>query len=132
MANGQIITTNGKKIILDRTYNSSPTLTAPSQFKVGTGTTTPALSDTDLVTPVDIDGDNFKDFVSGYPTQDTTALSNTIRCFLNSLEANGNNLTEFGIVNADGTPLLFSRTVHTSISKSSSNEITYIVKDKIV
>jgi hypothetical protein len=132
MANGQIITTNGKKIILDRTYNSSPTLTAPSQFKVGTGTTTPALSDTDLVTPVDIDGDNFKDFVSGYPTQDTTALSNTIRCFLNSLEANGNNLTEFGIVNADGTPLLFSRTVHTPISKSSSNEITYIVKDKIV
>jgi len=132
MANGQIITTNGKKIILDRTYNSSPTRTAPSQFKVGTGTTTPALSDTDLVTPVDIDGDNFKDFVSGYPTQDTTALSNTIRCFLNSLEANGNDLTEFGIVNADGTPLLFSRTVHTSISKSSSNEITYIVKDKIV
>jgi len=132
MANGSIITTDGKKIILDRTFNSSPTRTAVSQFKVGTGTTTPAITDTDLVTAVDIDGDNFKDFVSGYPTQDFTALSNTTRCFLNSLEANGNNLTEFGIVNSDGTPLLFSRTVFTTISKSTSNEVTFVVKDWVL
>ena len=132
MATGQIITTDGKKIILDRTFNSSPTRSATSQFKVGTGTTTPVLGDTDLETPISIDGDNFKDFVSGYPTQNMTSLSNTTRCFLNSLEANGNDLTEFGIVNSDGTPLLFSRTVHTVISKTTSNEITYIVRDKII
>ena len=132
MATGQIITNSGKQIILHRTYTASPTITAPNRFKVGTGATTPTLSDTDLVTPVDIDGDNFKDFVTGYPSINTTSLQSTIRCFLNSLEANGNTLTEFGIVNSDGTPLLFSRTVHTGISKTASNEITYIAKDRIL
>ena len=128
----QLITTNGKKIILDRTFTASPTLTAPSQFKVGTGTTAPTLADTDLGTAVSIDGDNFKAFVSGYPVLDTTNIQATTRCFLNSLEANGNDLTEFGIVNSDGSPLLFSRAVHTAISKTTSNEITYIQKDKIL
>ena len=132
MGNGQLITNSGKLIILDRTYNSSPTRTAPTLFKVGTATTTPALSDTDLGTAVDIDGDNFKGFVSGYPVLDTTSRKATIRAFLNSLEANGNDLTEFGIVNTDGTKLLFSHTVHTAISKTISNEITYIIKDRIL
>ena len=127
-----MITNDGKKIILDRTYNSSPTLSAPAQFKVGTGNTEATINDTDLENPVNIDGDNFKAFESGYPTQDTNTLTNTIRCFLNSLEANGNNLSEFGIVNGDGTPLLFSRTVHTAINKTSSNEITYIIKERIL
>lgn len=132
MATGQKITTDGKKIILNRAFKSSPDYLAPSQFKVGTGTTTPTVSDTDLETPVAIDGGNFKDFVSGYPSLDETNSQVTFRCFLNSLEANGNNLTEFGIVNEDGTPLLFSRAVHTSISKTSSVEITYISKDKLI
>lgn len=132
MATGNIITTSGKLISIDRTFNSSPTRTAPTQFKVGTGTTTPAVGDTDLVTPVSIDGDNFKDFVSGYPTLDTTNIQATIRCFLTSLEANGNTLTEFGIVNTDGTPLMFSRMVHTGISKTNSIEVAYIEKDKII
>lgn len=129
---GQIITTDGLLITLDRTFLSSPTRTAPSQFKVGTGTTTPTLSDTDLETPVNIDGDNFKNFVTGYPVLDETSIKSTIRCFLNSLEANGNDLTEFGIVNSDGSPLLFSRAVHTSISKTSSIEVTYIEKNGII
>ena len=85
-----------------------------------------------MVTPVSIDGDNFKGFVSGYPVLNTTSIQSTIRCFLNSTEANGNALTEFGIVNSDGTPLMFSRAVHTVINKTSSNEITYIEKDKIL
>ena len=132
MATGQIITNSGKLIILDRTFNTSPTRTSPSQFKVGTGTTTPSLSDTDLVTPVDIDGDNFKGFVSGYPLIDETTGQVTTRCYLNTLEANGNDLTEFGLVNTDGTPQLFSRAVHTIISKTTSNEVTYIQKDKVI
>jgi len=118
--------------MLHRTFTASPTITAPSQFKVGTGTATPALSDTDLGTAVNIDGDNFKNFVSGYPVLDTTNIQATIRCLLLSTEANGNTLTEFGIVNTDGTPLLFSRAVHTAISKTSSIEVAYIQKDKVV
>ncbi len=118
--------------MLNRTFLATPTITAPSRFKVGTGTTTPAVGNTDLVTPVNINGTAFKNFVSGYPTLDTTNVQATIRCFINSLEANGNTLTEFGIVNTDGTPLMFSRSVFTAISKTSSNEITFIEKDKII
>jgi len=132
MTTGQIITNSGKLIILDRTYNASPTRSAPTLFSVGTGTTAPTVSDTGLGTAVDIDGDNFKGFVSGYPILDTTTKTTAIRCYLNSLEANGNDLTEFGILNSDGTKLLFSRTVHTAISKTTSNEVTYIIKDKIL
>ena len=129
---GQIITTNGKKIILNRTFLETPTILAPTQFKIGTGTTDPTLGDTDLETPVNINGTAFKDFVSSYPLLDTTNIQSTIRCFVNSVEANGNTLTEFGIVNEDGTPLLFSRAVFSGIAKTSSNEITFIQKDKIL
>jgi hypothetical protein len=128
----QIITNSGKLILLDRGLNASPTRTAPTLFTVGTGTTAPAITDTDLVTPVDIDGDNFKAFVTGYPTLDTTAIKSTIRCFLTSLEANGNTLTEFGIVNSDATKLLFSRATHTGIAKTTSVEVTYVEKDGII
>ena len=129
MANGQVITTDGKKIIIDRAFNASPTRTTISQFKVGTGTTTPALADTDLEIAVSIDGDNFKDLVTGYPTIDFNNLQVTSRAILLSTEANGNNLTEWGLVNSDGTPLLFSRAVFTLIAKTSSIEIAFIEKD---
>jgi len=116
---------------LDRTFNTSPTRTAPTQFKVGTGTTTPDNSDTDLVTPVTIGASNFKDFVSGYPVLDTSNNQVTIRGFVATTEANSNTLTEFGLVNEDGTRLLFSRAVHTSVTKTNTVEVTYLEKDKI-
>lgn len=132
MSTGQVLTNNGRLITLHRTFTSSPTITSPSQFKVGTGTTTPDVTDTDVETVVAINGGNLKNFLTGFPTLDTTNFQSTIRCFLNSLEANGNSLTEFGVFNTDGTPLMFSHMVHTSISKSSSIEITYLEKDKIL
>lgn len=48
MATGGIITNNGKNVMLNRTYKSSPDYTAPSKFRVGTGTTTPVVADTGL------------------------------------------------------------------------------------
>ncbi len=128
----QIITTDGRKIVMDRTFNASPTRTAISQFKVGTGTTAPALGDTDLETPVSIDGDNFKNFVTGYPSLDLTNMQATVRAILLSTEANGNNLTEWGTVNTDGTPLLFSRSTFSTLAKTSSVEVAFIEKDKLV
>ncbi len=126
---GQVITTNGKKLIIDRAFNATPTRSAPSQFKVGTGTTDPVIGDTDLETPVSIDGDNFKSLVTGYPLVDETNLDVTFRSFILSTEANGNTLTEYGIVNSDGTPVLFSRATFTGIAKTSSIEVTFIEKD---
>ena len=130
MATGQILVDNGKKIILDRSFNSIPTRSAPSQIKVGTGTNTPLSGDTDLQTPVDIDGDNFKGFSTGYPSIDFTALSSEIRAILLTTEANGNSLTEFGIVNSDGTPLLFMRAVFTAITKNNTTQVTFIQKTR--
>ena len=130
MATGQLIVDNGKLIALDRTFNASPTRTAPTQFKIGTGTTTPAAGDTDMGTAVNINGTEFKNFVSGFPVLDTTNFQATIRCFVNTLEANGNSLTEFGLINTDGTKLLFSHAVHTALTKNNTVQVTYIEKDR--
>lgn len=128
MAVGQILVDNGKKIILDRSFNSSPTRSAPNRIKAGTGTNTPSSGDTDLQTPVNLNGTAFKGFVSGYPSIDFTALSSEIRAILLTTEANGNSLTEFGIVNGDGTPLLFMRAVFTAFTKNNTTQVTFVSK----
>lgn len=76
-------------------------------------------------------GDYSKIIVTGYPVLDETTLQAKTRCLLSVVDANGYDLTEFGLVNTDGTPLLFSRAVYTSISKTSSIQIIYVEKDKI-
>ena len=116
---------------MNRTFKATPDYLAPTQFKIGTGTTTPAVTDTDLTTPVNINGTAFKDITSGYPTLDESNLQSTIRCLVLTTEANGNSLTEFGLVNEDGTRLLFSHAVHTAITKTSSVQVIYEEKDKI-
>ena len=116
--------------MINRGFKATPDYTVPSLFKVGTGTTTPVVSDTDLVTPVTIDSGDTKAFVSGYPTIDETNLEVTIRTYLNSLEANGNNLTEFGVFNTDASELMVSRAVFTSITKNNTVEISFIEKEK--
>jgi hypothetical protein len=131
---GSIITTNGKGIAINRTFLATPTKTAISQFKVGTGTTEPTIANTDLENSVTLDGISlyFKNFVTGFPTVDTVNNQATTRMFLNTLEANGNNISEVGTFNTDGTPIMFSRTVFTPITKTAVNEITFIQKDRII
>lgn len=132
MANGQIVTTVGKKIVLNRTFKTTPDYLEPSLFKVGTGTTTPLIGDTDLVTPVTISGGSqTKTFAASYPSLDETNLNATIRCILLTNEANGNSLTEWGVFNNDGTKKCFSRQVFTAISKTSSVQVIFIEKDLI-
>ena len=132
MSTGQTITDKGRLISLDRTFIANPTRSAPSQFKVGTGTTTPNVIDTDVETVVAINGGNLKNLQSGFPSLDITNIQATIRAFLDTTEANGNTLSEWGTFNSDGTPLMFSHSVHTGISKTNVIEITYIEKDKII
>jgi len=132
MATDQVITNSGRKLILNRAFKASPDYLAPSKFKIGTGTTTPLATDTDVETGVNINGGATKSFVAGYPLLDETNMQVTIRCFLTTTEGNTNSLTEFGLFNEDGTPLMFSHAVHTAISKTSTVQITYIEKDRIV
>lgn len=128
---GQVITNNGMKIILNRAFKALPDYLAPTKFKIGTGTTNPLVGDTDIETGVNINGSATKSFVTGYPTLDETNLQSTIRCLVDTTEANGNSLTEFGLFNEDGSPLMFSHAVFTAISKTSSVQITFIEKDKL-
>lgn len=72
-----------------------------------------------------------KVFVTGYPTFDETNLQASIRCFLNSLEANGHDLVEFGIFNTDSSAKMWSRSVFTIVSKTDTIEVTFVQKDKM-
>jgi len=54
MAVGGVITTLGKNVLLHRGYLSAPTYAEPTLFKIGIGTTTPVVADTDLETPIPI------------------------------------------------------------------------------
>lgn len=134
MANGMVVTNSGRKLILNRGFKVTPDYLAPTHFKVGTGTTTPTVSQTDLVAPVAITGVTLtKDFVAGYPSLDETNFLATIRCLLLTTEPTAQpvSLAEFGLFNEDGTPLMFSRIVHTAITKNTSTQIIYIEKNKL-
>jgi hypothetical protein len=131
MATGNCLTNLGKTIALNRTFKAIPDYTAPTCFKVGTGVNTPNITDTDLQTPISIAGSATKTIISGYPVLNETTFQSTIRGIILTTECNGNTLTEFGLFNTDGTKKLFSRLVHTALSKTSSVQVIYVEKDMI-
>ena len=61
MANGSIIVNTGKQIMLERTYDASTSVTAPTQFKLGILNGTPDVTDTDLDTPIPYDDGTVND-----------------------------------------------------------------------
>lgn len=132
MSTGQVITNNGLKLAINRIFKASPDYLAPSKFKIGTGTTTPAVGDTDVETGVNINGGATKSFVTGYPVLDETNHQSTIRAFLATTEGNGNSITELGVFNVDGSPLMFSHAVFTAITKTATVEVSFVEKDKLV
>ena len=48
MVNGSLIVNNGRKILLHRGYIASPTITAPTEFKIGVLNSTPSITNTAL------------------------------------------------------------------------------------
>jgi hypothetical protein len=133
MTTGQLITTAGRKLAINRTFKGTPDYLAVTHFKVGTGTTAPTVGDTDLQTSVHIAGaSHTKDIATGYPVLDESNMQSTIRCIVLTTEANSNDLTEFGLFNEDASPIMFSRAVHTAITKTSSVQVIYVEKDKII
>jgi len=134
MAVGAKVTKDGKNIALNRTYQSSPDYTYISQFGIGTGSTTPAESDTALDSALTTwnAGAEFKGFSTGYPQFDETNKKVTIRGLINSTEANGETITEVGEFNADGTEKMFSRDVFTGIDKTGNIEIAVVWVHKVL
>jgi hypothetical protein len=131
VTNGALITTLGKKIILNRAFKTTPDYTAPTVFKVGTGTATPTVADADLQTPITISTTTYKTMVTGYPVLDEANMNATNRAILLTTEATSGTptITEFGIFNTDATYKCFSRSVFTGISKNNSTQIIFMEKD---
>ena len=132
MGNGQLITEQGKLIAFNRLWNSIPTYSSPSVFKVGTGTTTPNISDTDLASAITISGNPTKAFLASYPYLEELTLNSTVRAVLLTTECNSSSITEFGIFNTDGTNKCFSRAVFTAITKTNTVQVIFLEKDKII
>jgi len=128
---GNIIVDTGKKIAAHRIFDSAPAYTRPNYFSVGTGTTNPTLTDTAMETLVQIDGADTKEVVSGYPSISDSTFNITTRCLLLTTDCNGNSITEFGLFNSDGTPVMFSRAVFTAITKTAFVQAIFVEKDKI-
>lgn len=124
------ITNEGIKAMLDRTYNPSSDYGVPSKFSVGVGTVDADFEDTALGTQVELTtGVEEKDFVTNYPQIDLDNLSVKFRLFLNTLEANENEISEVGIWEK-GNNTMFSRNTFSPQSKTSAVEISIIKADR--
>ena len=126
MASGNTMTNNGLNLALKRIYGV--TVTAVSKFGIGTGTTTPAATDSALTTAITAwsGGSDYKNFVTGYPVYDTTNRSVTIRGLIATSEANGNNISETGEFNTDGTVIMIDHDVFTAITKDNQTQISLV------
>lgn len=69
--------------------------------------------------------DYFDTFESGYPSIDYTNLEVSIQVRITTVQANGYDLSEWGVFNDDGTPLMESRDTFTALSKGSSDEFIF-------
>jgi len=96
----------------------------PTQMKIGTGTTTPAVADTDLETPV-----LTQSLLSGFPTVDTGSLQAQTKILVGTTEANGNNITECGEFDASGN--LQSHNVFDAESKTNTDIFIIVETTKI-
>ena len=121
MTVGSVLTKNGFNALMNRAFSNSGTYTIPSRFKIGTGTTTPSTADTDVTTPITAwsGGIDYKNYNTAI-TFDTTNQKVTTQGFIASTEANGNTITEYGEFNTDDSPVMFTHTVFTSITKTSA------------
>ena len=95
-----LITNKGKEIIVDRTFLSSPTMTVPSQFKAGVGTTDPALGDTDLEHPIPISGTESVDDCETADWTDSADMTTSLNSSTYKEGSNSLNLTKDGTASA--------------------------------
>jgi len=114
------------------------TVTLNACDSLGVKLTFTATSDTTSAGDIVIDdfklsssGDYYKNYESGYPSVDETKFEITEKCYLNSTDANGFNITGIGTFNTDATAKAESIFKITSMSKSDTDEFSYIVKKRL-
>ena len=103
-----------------RDFIYGDTISAPSHIAVGTGTTPALASDTTLETEIYPDGANRNLITS---RTKPSAKKVRLQTLITAGEANGNVLTEVGVVNAATGGTFTNRVVHTAIHKDASFEL---------
>jgi len=78
------------------------------------------------------ESDLYKSFQLGYPLLNTTTREVTIKCFLSSVEANGFLINSVATWNEDTTKLMDSLDVFSGESKSSTDEFTITMKNRMI
>jgi|GEM_PF-3646776 len=120
MATGSVWTNSGRNEI-HQTITGQDTKTI-SRFIVGTGTTTPLITDTSLTARVA--GFTRKAFDVGYPIFDTGNVQATIKGTLSTTEANGNDIGEVALTDTSES-LIWTHDVYTSLTKNTSTEVIF-------
>lgn len=114
-------TDDGKNIIRDFMAGSSPT--APTHIAFGTDTTAFNAADTALGSEVQ------------RIAIDTTTTSNkkvVYNATLSTAQANGNNLSELGMLNSDSAGDLFQRATFNAVSKDNTISVKAIISVRII
>ena len=76
--------------------------------------------------------DYYDTFESGYPSLDENTFTATTKCYLNSVQAVGFNISGLGTFNDDGTEKMQDVFKFTPISKSITDEIAFYVYNRLV
>jgi hypothetical protein len=77
-------------------------------------------------------GDYYSDSETGFPTIDENTNTATIKCYLNSVQAVGYNVSGIGTFNEDSTEKMQDVFKFTPQSKSITDEIAFYIKNRIV
>lgn len=121
MASGIVRTSTGLNSLL--TAHFLGTSNAPANTQLGTGTTTPSVSDTAIETQAGSD----RDIEADYPT--VNGLTAELRTVLGTTILNGNDLTEFTVIDASSNLLVHA--VFSPQSKTSSSIFILVNKTKV-
>ena len=135
MAIGAKATDVMRNVLFNRAFKASPDYTVYSKGSIGTGTTTPAISDTALETVItnwNGGASNYKDYETNYPTFDEVTQKVTTRVFVTANDANANVITEFGDFNTDGTPAIGGRFVFNGITKTSAIQVYFTITYRLI
>lgn len=103
-----------------RDFLYGDTITYPTHIAIGTGTTAASSSDTTLETEILPDGANRNAITS---RTKPAAKKVRLQTMIAAGDANGNALTEVGVLNAATGGTLMNHVIHTAINKTAAFEL---------
>lgn len=77
-------------------------------------------------------GNYKKAYVTGYPSIDENNNEVETQMFLSSVEANGYDINSIGMFNTDSSPIMFAVDTFLGESKSNTDELVFVVKDRFI